>query len=97
MVRCYRVDPADRRVTADFPSPGTRPHGLEWSAGALWSADTDSRTIHRIDPDSGEVLAAAPAPDGTEPHGLTWDDDRLWFGDERARKLHRLALSEVTG
>ena len=70
---------------------------MEWRAGELWSADTDSRTIHRIDPESGEVRAAAPAPDGTEPHGLTWADGHLWFGDERAKNLHRLEFVEVAG
>jgi len=86
---------AKTRSSGSFPSPGTRPHGLEWRAGELWSADTDSRTIHRIDPESGAVLAAAPSPDGTEPHGLTWAGGHLWFGDERAKNLHYVMLAEV--
>ena len=59
----------------------TRAHGVTWFRDHVWVADTDSRRIFEIDPQTGAVLSSPTVPEGTEPHGLTNDGECLWFSD----------------
>lgn len=45
--------------------------------------------IHRIDPESGRVLATIPAPGGGNS-GLAWAEGALWVGQYRERKIHQV-------
>jgi streptogramin lyase len=81
--RLFRLDPADGRVLAQFETPATRAHGVTWFRDHVWVADTDSRRIFEIDPQTGAVLSSPTVPAGTEPHGLTNDGECLWFSDTR--------------
>jgi glutamine cyclotransferase len=46
--------------------------------------------IHRIDPDTGQVLATIPAPGGGADSGLAWHEGTLWVGQYRERKIHQI-------
>jgi glutamine cyclotransferase len=45
--------------------------------------------IHRIDPQTGEVLATIPAP-GDSSSGLAWAEGTLWVGQYRGRKIQQI-------
>lgn len=47
--------------------------------------------IHRIDPNTGQVLATIPAPGGEGCNsGLAWAEDTLWVGQYEERKIHQV-------
>ena len=46
--------------------------------------------ILKIDPETGAVLAAIPAPGGGGDSGLAWGEGTLWVGQYRERKIHQI-------
>src|SRR4051794_14977832 len=46
--------------------------------------------IHKIDPNTGRVLATIPAPAGGADSGLAWAEGTLWVGHYRERKIHQI-------
>jgi glutamine cyclotransferase len=46
--------------------------------------------IHKIDPNTGNVLATIPAPAGGADSGLAWAEGTLWVGHYRERKIHQI-------
>jgi glutamine cyclotransferase len=46
--------------------------------------------IRKIDPRTGEVIAAIPAPGGGGDSGLAWAEGSLWVGQHRGRKIHQV-------
>jgi len=46
--------------------------------------------IQKIDPKTGRVLAAIPAPGGGRDSGLAWAEGTLWVGQYQDRKIHQV-------
>jgi glutamine cyclotransferase len=46
--------------------------------------------IHKIDPQTGRVLATIPAPGDGGDSGLTWAEGTLWVGHYQGRKIHQI-------
>lgn len=46
--------------------------------------------IHKIDPQTGRVLATIPSPGGGGDSGLAWAEGTLWVGQYRDRKIHQI-------
>ncbi|MFL6575156.1 MAG: glutaminyl-peptide cyclotransferase [Povalibacter sp.] len=46
--------------------------------------------IHKIDPQSGRILASIPAPGAGGDSGLAWAEGALWVGQYRDRKIHQI-------
>src|SRR6202034_3531413 len=46
--------------------------------------------IHKIDPETGRVLATIPAPSRGGDSGLAWAEGTLWVGHYRERKIHQV-------
>ncbi len=46
--------------------------------------------IHKIDPDTGNILHTIPAPAGGADSGLAWAEGALWVGHYRERKIHQI-------
>ncbi|HJZ21651.1 MAG TPA: glutamine cyclotransferase, partial [Bradyrhizobium sp.] len=46
--------------------------------------------IHKIDPETGQVLGSIPAPGGGGDSGLAWAEGTLWVGDHRGRKIRQI-------
>jgi glutamine cyclotransferase len=46
--------------------------------------------IQKIDPKTGRVLSAIPAPGGGGDSGLAWAEGALWVGNYRNRKIHQV-------
>jgi len=46
--------------------------------------------IHKIDPQSGAVVASLPAPGEGGDSGLTWAEGTLWVGQFRSRKIYQI-------
>ena len=72
-----KIDPHTGDVLATIPAPaGGDDSGLAWAEGSLWVGDYHGRRIHRIDPDTGEVLRSIES--NRFVTGVTWVDGELW-------------------
>jgi len=49
-----------------------------------------SDRIHKIDPETGSVVASIPAPGAGRDSGLAWAEGTLWVGQYRDRKIHQI-------
>lgn len=80
--RLYRVDPVSQKVSSYLGAPGNSqyPMGVAWDGEAIWNVDTWDQQIYRLDPVTGAVLEALPAPAGGAC-GMTWDGACLWLTD----------------
>ena len=77
--RIDKIDPATGKVIASIPAPGHgRDSGLAWADGSLWVGQYRDRKIHRIDPQSGEILRTIET--NRFVTGVTWVDGELWHG-----------------
>ena len=77
--RIDKIDPASGAVVRSIPAPGHGgDSGLAWADGSLWVGQYRDRTIHRIDPETGEVLRTIESDRFVT--GVTWVDDELWHG-----------------
>jgi streptogramin lyase len=46
--------------------------------------------IHKIDPETGHILATIPAPESGGNSGLAWAEGALWVGQHRGCKIHQI-------
>lgn len=83
--KIHRLDPKTGQILRTITS--TRfVTGVTWVDGELWHGtwednDAELRQLRRVDPESGEVLAALTLPAGTMVSGLESDGrDRLFCG-----------------
>jgi glutamine cyclotransferase len=83
--RIDKIDPQTGVVLGSIPAPGGGGNsGLAWAEGSLWVGSYRERKIHRIDPETGEVLRTLQSDRFVT--GVTWLDGELWHatweGDE---------------
>lgn len=77
--RILKVDPKSGEVLKRIPAPGQgRDSGLTWAEGSLWVGQYRDRKIHRIDPETGEILHTIES--NRFVTGVTWVDGELWHG-----------------
>ena len=82
-------------LTAVDPDSGKPLRSIEVAAHAGTAFDgrhlyqIAENRIHKIDPQTGRVLAAIPAP-GSSDSGLAWAEGSLWVGKYQDRKIHQL-------
>jgi streptogramin lyase len=76
------------RRRGEAPRPGGA-HGMEWVDGAYWIAVPPSIMIYKVQPETGEVLHAIPAP-GQRPHGLAWENGKLWCVESNDRAVYQM-------
>lgn len=84
------------RLNGFDPDGQEPPRALEVAAHAGTAFDgehlfqiADDR-IQKIDPQTGRVLAAIPAPGGGAVSGLAWAEGALWVGQYRDRRIHQV-------
>ena len=74
-----KVDPVSGVVTGYVPAPGGgEDSGLTWAEGTLWVGQGRGHRIHRIDPETGEILHTVESDRFVT--GVTWIDGKLWHG-----------------
>lgn len=74
--RIQKIDANTGSILATIPAPDSGNTGLTWAEGALWVGHYRSRTIHQIDPETGEILRTIES--NRFVTGVTWADDELW-------------------
>ncbi|WP_316230931.1 PQQ-binding-like beta-propeller repeat protein [Bradyrhizobium sp. SZCCHNR1051] len=79
-------DPADGTVRKSLDV--TSHAGTAFDGRHLYQIAEDR--IHKVDPDTGRVLATIPAPSGGGDSGLAWAEGSLWVGAYRDRKIHQI-------
>lgn len=71
-----RIDEATRKLVAEIPTTGTAPSAVVWANGSLWVANTVSRTVARIDPETDRVVATVPSAGA--PTDLAAGEGAVW-------------------
>jgi virginiamycin B lyase len=80
----YRIDPAGNRVTKVDVCCGEVAAG----AGGLWVANGMDRTVLRVDPATGRVLARIPVPPAAapeRPYGIAAGGGAVWVTSETVK------------
>ena len=83
-----RIDPQTNRLSGRPVSTGGSPQSLAVGGGSLWVANHDARTLTRIDPASGKVIANIPVP--SEPHRVAWGAGAAWVGNWHDNSVSRI-------
>ncbi|MEI2416990.1 glutamine cyclotransferase [Orrella sp. JC864] len=79
------LDPASATVQRSLPL--TANAGTACDGAHLFQIADDR--IHKIDPQSGRVLAAIPAP-CADCSGLAWGEGALWVGGYKGRNIYQV-------
>jgi YVTN family beta-propeller protein len=74
-----RIDPRTNLLVGRPVRTGASPQSLAVGGGSLWVANHDARTVTRIDPASGKVVADIPV--GSEPHRVAYGAGAAWVGN----------------
>jgi YVTN family beta-propeller protein len=92
-----RIDPQTNRPTGRPVGTGASPQSLATGGGSLWVANHDARTVTRIDPASGKVLADIPVP--SEPHRVAYGAGAVWVSNWHDNSVSRIdpATNRVAG
>jgi hypothetical protein len=78
-----------RKLKAQFPSPGSAPSGMSHDGQHLWLCDQDEGVIRKIDTETGQTLQTLRSP-VRHPTGIAWDCGYLWVvGSERCAGAQR--------
>jgi streptogramin lyase len=59
--------------------------------GSMWLADTGACKVHKLDPETGDVLDEIDVP-APELHGMTIHDGNLWFCCAETRRVCTVPL-----
>jgi len=91
-LRNYLVNASTLSVIKSIPTPGSAPHGIAWDGEALWCGDRAMGAIHKLHPETGEILEEILVPD-PEVHGLTIHNGSLLFCCDPTRRVCRIAIT----
>src|SRR5262249_23438162 len=86
----------DEKLAAFEPASGKRVRAIDVACHAGTAFDgrhlyqIAADRIHKIDPETGTILATIPAPGGGRDSGLAWAEGTLWVGQYRDRKIHQI-------
>jgi outer membrane protein assembly factor BamB len=84
------------KLHAFDPQTGKEAPGLDLACSAGTAFDGKhlfqivAGSIHKIAPESGQILATIPAPGGGSDSGLAWAEGTLWVGQHPQRKIHQI-------
>jgi outer membrane protein assembly factor BamB len=84
------------RLNAFDPESGEKQRSFDAIAHAGTAYDgahlyqIADKSIQKIDPKTGSVLATIPAPGNGGDSGLAWAEGTLWVGEYQARKIHQI-------
>jgi YVTN family beta-propeller protein len=83
-----RIDPHTNRLSGRPVRTAASPQSLAVGGGSLWVANHDERTVTRIDPASGKVVAQIPVP--SEPHRVAYGAGAAWVGNWHDNSVSRI-------
>jgi YVTN family beta-propeller protein len=86
------IDPSSNRVVATV-AVGTSPQGIAFTAGSLWVANVDDRTVSRVDPVTGRVINTLPV--GYRPAGLGATSRTVWVAGPGPSEPLSFLLSRI--
>ena len=91
-LRNYLVKVSTLSVIKSIPIPGSAPHGIAWDGETLWCGDRAMGAIHKLHPETGEILEEILVPD-PEVHGLTIHAGALLFCCDPTRRVCRIEIT----
>ena len=94
--RIQKIDPKTRAVVHTIPAPcGDHGSGMAWAEGSLWVGEYRGGKIHRVDPETGEVLSTIESKRWVT--GVTWADGNLWHGAKQDDEMELRRIDPATG
>ncbi len=87
------------RVVNSFPAPSAHPCGLAFGNGILFVSDYETKTVYRLDPETGSALSSyvpSPLPDGNV-YGLAFNGTHLWANAARRDSACLYKMRPATG
>jgi YVTN family beta-propeller protein len=89
----WRIDPRSNRQTGTVTGQLIAPIGLALGFGSLWVADLDAKTIDRVNPSNGRIVARLRV--GGYPIRLGIGSGSVWVRDDTGRVLRINPLRKV--
>jgi len=90
----YELDPATGTVGASRASLATDPEALAYSDGFLWEAGKVEGEIHKVNRNTGQLIASFPTPTA-DTHGMGWDGQYLWATAYQTSMVYQYDVSDV--
>jgi hypothetical protein len=87
---------ASDTILSSFASPANYPYGLTYAGGTLYLGDAVSKTIFRLNPDTGSVMSSfvpSPKPAGTFMYGLASTPGYLWAATNSPARLYKIGAA----
>jgi YVTN family beta-propeller protein len=81
------IDAASGRILAEV-AVGTRPDGITFGEGAIWTANTSDGTVSRIAPGTNAVIQTIEV--GAAPSGLATGFGSVWVANSGDRTVSRI-------
>jgi len=74
----YKLNPVTGAILQQFSAEGPQPWGMTYDGTNLWVVDFAEKSISKMNPSTGAVLATYPTPDTVGGcKGVTWDGTHL--------------------
>jgi len=86
--RIFNVDSAKLAV-GQFDTPAAAPTGFVHDGTNLWSLDTGTDKIYKLNASTGAIVTSFDTPGG-DPKDVTWDGSFLWITTDVDNKIYKL-------
>ena len=89
--RLYKISANDGSLISAFDYPGLSLHGIAWGWNYIWTIDSPTKSIYKIDPVDGNVVnTLASLNVNGNAHGLTFDGGFLWVACSSSDMLYKI-------
>lgn len=83
-----QIDTKTNQIIGEPIHTGRAPISMTTGDGSVWVANHDARTVTRIDPDSGQIVANISVP--SEPHRITFGEGSVWVANWHDNSVSRI-------
>jgi sugar lactone lactonase YvrE len=82
----------DGTIYKGFAAHGGYPTGLTFDGKYLWSCDNEFDVVHKINPETFEIIETYNAPGGDYPNGLAFDGKYLWITNNETDSIYQVEI-----
>ncbi|HYG49707.1 MAG TPA: T9SS type A sorting domain-containing protein [Flavobacteriales bacterium] len=87
----FLLSPEGKKIKG-FKAHGGYPTGLAFDGKYLWSSDNQKIEVHKINPETFEVMETYAAPGGQYPNGLASDGKYLWIANNESDSIYQVLI-----
>lgn len=71
---------------------GTSPHGITFDGKHIWTANSGSNNITKLDPTDGSIVGTYPV--GLNPRGIVYDGSNIWVANFGSNNVSKIRASD---